>query len=411
MENNKDTNLTGLTNILLHISDKNQKNTCIYISIGSSASTVSKDALTGNWTISNGNNQQFPPFLKNLKRLSPSIPIHIILIDPNLENPPFIVWDGTDNNTKPSSAWLKSDIYQKFNIEHYENIKDNINVYVLRKYVVYDPYENNDYYNGVNAINISLFLTLLDMESIEQNWFTVVNDFSGIIMSKVALVHDQILKTKDKNHLDHIIYGLGARKDGGCNFDLTQPECDFVYNITSDGIKVFNPFCSTCHDNDMLQSLKYLADMPDANEKHRNDYLIAITQIGEFIKYKRRIILYEIMTLVRQFGKLIKHPDQIDKNSICPDNLYIKITYGINLHELYKDNRYSDIFYHCINILKEELKEHIYVIYGKNTNEIVEKIVLNMILTSDPYQWYNQISELLRDFDNKTGKQIKIEYA
>lgn len=400
--------LNGLTMILSNISDKNEKNTCIYVSVGSAAYSANKNEITGIWSIDDQNNQQFPQFLKSLKQILPFSPVHIILIDPMLENPPLIVWDKSTDNTKCSNNWKKTNIYQKFDIEHYENNVNNINVYVLRKYVIYEPYDNR--FSEIEAINISLFLIQLDVESIENNWFTVFNDFSGVIMSNIALVHDKTLKDINYNHLNHVIYGLGTRKDGGCNFDLTLPECDFVYDITSNGIKVFNPFYNTCHDNDILKSLMYLAEMPDATEKHKRDCLIVMSQIEELIKYKRKIILYEIMTLVRQFGKLLKDPSQIDKKSIRVNNLYILFTYKINLEELYKNEKYFDIFYHCVEILKKELKEHICVIYKQETNDIVEKIVLDMILMLDPYSWYNQISQLLKEFDKRTGKEIKIEY-
>lgn len=398
--------LDGLTSILSNISNRNEPNTSIYVSVGSAALSAHRDNISNVWTINDQLNQQYPKFLKSLKNLLPFSPVHILLIDPGLENPPFIVWDNTTDNTKPGVKWQETNIYKQFNIDHFENMSENINVYVVRKYVCYAPYERDEL---TEMLNISLFLTQLDLESIEHNWFTVFNDFSGVVMPQIALVHDETLKGTE-NHLNHVIYGIGARKDGGCHFDLTAPECDFVYDITPRGIKVFNPFCSTCHDGDLLPSLQFLAEMDDASDKHKRDYQIAIAQIGEYIKYKRRIILYDVMTLVRQFGKLIKDSTQVDKKGIYINNLYIKATYGINLKELYEKEQYFEIFYKCVYILKEELKEHIFVAYGKDTNEIVEKTVLDMIVNLDPYAWYNCVLQLLKEFDKKTGREIKIEY-
>ena len=69
--------------------------------------------------------------------------------------------------------------------------------------------------------------------------FFVFNDFCGRSNKYVAELYDEQIYA----HLDHIIYGLGARKDVGCYIDVTGNDCVFPFKLTERNrmmIKVFN---------------------------------------------------------------------------------------------------------------------------------------------------------------------------
>lgn len=396
--------LSGLSQILNDIHDQRQQNTTIYVSIGCSAPSAFQNNTTGVWSMDQKNNQQYPQFLKSLKEILPFSPLHIILIDPALEDPPFITWDMSKNNKKCSDIWEEKITYSNHKISYYIDNLSNISVYVLRKPVKYYPYTNHDDV----SIDIDVFFQQLNCDSIKNNWFTVVNDFSGRIMAVIAMIHDEYLG----DHINHVIYGIGARKDGGCNFDLTAPECNFVYDITDNyGIKVFNPFCeSNKIDNEMLESLRLLSTIDYFGEKPKRDYEIVMAQIGEFMKFKRRFILYDLMSLIRQFGMLTKDPERVDLKGIVINNLYIKTKHKVNLLERFEQKKYSEILSICLDILKKEIGDHIFVVYKEKTREIVEHTVLNMLLCNDPYKWYDYIKKLLDNFDEQTGKKIEITF-
>ena len=75
----------------------------IYISVGSASCRT--EIIDGNIIVKEENQQQFPLCMKNLKLLTYDGNMHIILIDPMLENPPFITTDYTGKTM--SNDWKK----------------------------------------------------------------------------------------------------------------------------------------------------------------------------------------------------------------------------------------------------------------------------------------------------------------
>ena len=150
--------------------------TTIYVSIGSASLSNIKN-------VSHSRSQQFPCFLRSLKSLNQSIPIHIILIDPSLEEVPQMI-------TINKNEWIK---IINNDIEIFYNEKENIHVYCIRKYVKYcflysSPYFqcpvaqknysfDNVFLEGMEYLDITEFLSQMNNYAKENNWFFVFHDF------------------------------------------------------------------------------------------------------------------------------------------------------------------------------------------------------------------------------------------
>jgi hypothetical protein len=212
--------------------------------------------------------------------------------------------------------------------------------------------------------------------------------------------------------VNHIVYGLGARKDGGCFLDLMSPLCNFVYNVTpTSGIKVFNPFREeNVNDGNFLDSLYMMTQIEYAGEKPKKDYAIVKAQIEQFIKFKRTFIMRDILSLVRQFGMLITSPERVDQRGVCIGNFYIKSRCTTDIAKLFQEKKYKELLDIFIEMLRKELYEHIYVVYKEETDNIISFTISEMLACNDPYKWYNFIKPIIDDFDKRTGHPVELEY-
>lgn len=387
----------ALTEILNSI-DKKNKLVSIYVSIGSAASNIKMDN-SGRTSIDPKFEQQFPPFLKSLKEELPFEPLHIILIDPLLESPPFITWGSKGQEL--CHDWTETFVFKRFGIKSYFNSINNIYVYAINDTVKYSPI----LLGTLSHTNIDKFINELNILSMINKWFCVLNDFSGRQMSDVAIYHDKLLE----EHIDHIVYGLGARKDGGCYLDITKPECNFVYIISpNNGIRVYNPFKNENNaDIELVRSLKQQALSQDASEKVKKQYEIIKAQIWQYIKQKRKFIMMDLMTLIRQFG-MLAHNKISDIAGIKLDNQYIENNYCPELQNMLKNKQYDDALNVLLNILRIELRQHLSVIYSDDTELVIEHTITEMLACENPYKWYNFIKKIIDHFDDQTGIKINL---
>src|SRR3990167_2343182 len=113
-----------LYKILNIIESNNCSFLTVYVAIGSAANCTIQDPITGNWGLDPKLEQQFPPFLKKLKEHFIASPVHIILIDPILENPPFVV---CNNKKQIGQNWEKIQYDESF--YYFRDEITNVNVY------------------------------------------------------------------------------------------------------------------------------------------------------------------------------------------------------------------------------------------------------------------------------------------
>ena len=190
---------------------------CIYFASGSAAATLNDNGL-----VDDENYQQYPKFIRELlnKYL---VKLYIILVDPILENPPYIVRDKTFGFD-----------FQ----EHSQNkyIYNNITIYCVREYVYIEGQIFND-----NYINITNDLYKLNELCKQESILMFYYDYSGKDVKEVAELYD----IQVKPYLDHIIYGLGSRTVIGCYVNLNDDISQFAYKLVERNrkmIKVFNVY-------------------------------------------------------------------------------------------------------------------------------------------------------------------------
>lgn len=341
-------------------------NTVIYISIGSACITKSYDMNKQLWTVIEGRDQQSPPFIDDIKNKYPKTNFHIWLLDPAIESPPFITCDKTSIIPKLDDKWVQKDSHT------YENLYESITVYSFKnKITYYNNYMN--FSDGIisNLINIGSFFDKLNSYAINNDWFVVVQDYSGNDINRIAYYYD--LKPYIIQHRDHIIYGLGSRTENSCLINLTKPQYRFRFinkDETNNKIKVFNPYMFSKFNKEDLEISKDI--------------------IQEFLTYKKNYIIDNYVRLMRQL-KLFLNGNKVKLRTVS--DLYID-------KSLYKTisnitlNPSIESCQHLLNILKskllEELVKYILYVYDLiNVDEIINYI--ENIDLIDEYKWYNNM--------------------
>lgn len=264
----------------------------------------------------NNYDQQYPPCLKTI-----TTPLYIILIDPELENPVKI-----------------------------NKLEKNINIHCIRKNVDYDKWHP--------------FFDKLNNYAIKNHWFVVVHDFSGNDIAYLAEKYDHKLQ----NHLSHIIYGIGVRQYGGCFMDLSNIECQFVYEI-KDNITAFNPYI---FDNS-TNMLEYISTLSNNNNKQ-----IIIAQIRTYLNNK-----------VKKVEKNINLFRRITFNYLENRNIKInKSELNDKLHQYFENKDWYNMYVEMIIVLRSELESF----FCKFNNNISESVINSMLDITDPYKWWNYVN-------------------
>jgi hypothetical protein len=350
--------------------------TSIYFAVGSACHCQVYDNETRKWSLTPDKQQEFPVFLQNLKTQRPFDPLHIFLIDPSLEKHPYMVCDDVNS----SEDWNANDLLNPgwiCNGDVYHNQESNIHVYCIKECVTY-PEDHFAYYHHEGTpkqLDLEQILNKIHIYAIKENWFFVFHDYSGRNIEQLALHYDSFIGM----HKSHIIYGLGAREDGGCYIDLTKPACDFLYSFDDNSVKVFNPYLF----EDNIYDLKNHLDMIQHFFSNR-DYMCALDQSKMFIKNKKKKITHYV-DIFRRI-KILCSDNEINFSEY--DYKDIKNKYKIPFETYIEIKQYDELFNVMKFILNQELL-YFFNIFYKNSNEIVD-ILFNMIIQEkDPYKWTN----------------------
>lgn len=364
----------------------------IYIGIG-----TAMGQLTSENVLENCNYHQFPPFLQHIKNVVPNVRLFVMLIDPRQEDPLYMVND----------YHLLNDEREK---DHYISHDVKIQVFVLREnvYTDTDVHINNDNHI-IKHINITNQLRDLNNFSIEHNASLLYHDFTGRRVAEIAEYFDN----EYKEQLDQIVYGLSAREDHGCYFDLTLCTSYFPirldYNNVNGNvrpiIKMFNYFYYML--NNKINKIQEEIHKYDNN---MNNMDMDIKDICEL--QKKKILTDNIyrfknnnMSMLRQIGKFIQ--EDAEKEGTCiannENNERCKDYYFIfncisnpeqrKLYlELFEKNEYKLlyqlIFDYCANQLKP-------VVQLKELDITCEELLTFITLDKDPYKWNNSISQFI----------------
>jgi hypothetical protein len=341
----------NLLNILENIQNNMTDKTIIYMAIGSAAHMKYFNEEKKQWEIKSLYEHQYPMFLKKLNILLPFEQMHIILIDPSLEDPPFIVANKTNLNNIDIE-------WEKDNNDNFHNINNNIHVYPIRMNITYHNDDNNNYYYIYDILKQYNFL------SIKYNWFFVFHDYSGIPNYMIASKFDSMLDY----HRNHIIYGLDLRDDVGCYVDLTDKKNDFIFYIDKH-ITIFNPYV---YD----KNLSFHIDMIKKNDNKL--YLIK-----EFIRIKKNYILNNIISPLRRYNYLMKNK----KDNL--NNIYENELFYLNNN----NNDYENIFNSIYLEAQKELNTYF------NMFDMEQNILEEMIKEENNYKWTTIVNSKFKEIE------------
>jgi hypothetical protein len=248
----------------------------------------------------------------------------------------------------------------------------------MRNLVYTDPYEAKDDYN-----NITNQLRHLNKFAINNNITTLYHDFSGRQNALLAEYFDNEIE----EHLDHIVYGLSAREDHGCMFDLTDFSSYFPFKIDYDSflnhnkriiIKLFNIFRFTTLDiikeKLEIEMMNYPPYMRPMIEKQKE-------QVTNYIKTELK---NEIFATLRIIVRLNKGDETYEE---------IKNVYFFNKLPEYEKTQ-ALTMYHAKQFNK--LLDYLIYYYGKKINSVTKikeldvsgrEILLFIINGPNLYDW------------------------
>lgn len=344
----------------------------IYIGVGTYAGLRETDG-----TLADKNYHQYPPFLQHLKNSIPDLHLSIILIDPYQENPPYMVQDKglelkefviDDNVILPNFSQNFSDIYCSQD--------KSLTLYTLRHHVYTDPFKN--YHD--DGINITTHLREINNYAIEKDIPFIYHDFTGRDNRVLAEFFDEELK----QHLDHIIYGLGLREDFGCYFDLTSPCSYYPYIINPNGkIRFFNIYYYFF--NEKLNCM---------NQDIINKYNMHI--INDHLERTLKIVNYELtntmMQAMRFAFRLVRGQEIKDHDLIISEfNFMLGNKRSICL-SLLNDKKHHDLYEYLLNEFGKKLD---IIAFIKKMDITGKEMLSFIILDDDPFKWYNNVKHFL----------------
>ena len=322
--------------------------------------------------------QQFPPCLQMIKTLDPTAKFILLYFDPYHEHPPNVIKEVFGEYTETSEHTHDTNFQYTLALPEQD---ESVFIFLYKRNV---HVHNGD--TSRDSVNITEMLKMVNATSIENNVSLIYHDFTGREIHTVSEIFDEELK----NHLDQIVYGLSARQDHGCFFDLTKDSAFFaikkvcINNINRPVFKMFNYYKHI--NNKTLGGGEYFKDMKEYPQ-NMHKYIDAqrIQLFGIYVdKFKT-----SDMFVLRQVHKQIYTNSTDNKNN----ELYTPRVGG-KLNELYKE------------LWCKKNYETLHELVIERCEDILDKIVflgnldisggdLLRFITMDPDQtrWYNKYAE------------------
>ena len=361
----------------------------IYIGIGTYAGLRNENGI-----LELQNYHQYPPFLQELKNIIPNLQLFIILIDKLQEDPPYMVGD------KHLEVYNKQKIIDNniININNnnakeydtYINYDNSLTLYCWRQYVHSEPYNTN-----LDSIDITQQLREINNFCIREQVTLLYHDFSGRDNKLIADYFDNEIK----GHLNHIIYGLSARQDHGCYFNLHDISAYMPYRLvrnnslerrrsggTLDSLEFFNIYYFIV--NNKLCEIDEAAKLfpPYMHCMINNQKNQVIQQVKDLLKNK-------MLTILRASKRLINGSDPHDDYNAKVMLDYIWCPKERTKCELiYNEKKYNDLFDELIDFFAKELDKIVQI----NKLDISGKEILLFITQNEKhYEWYDTIKQFL----------------
>jgi hypothetical protein len=349
-----------LDDLSMYLKNNINNTSLIYFSIGSALYTTGSDNI-----ILDKNNHQFPPFLHKFKSDFPNFTIFIIVIDPYLHFPPYLV-KNKNNNSLDNHSWIIGD-YNNI----YENIYDNIVVLSFRLNVKYLTNIDDD-----NIINydITYIFNNLNNLIIEKQALFIFHDFSGQFYGELAYHFDKSIK----NH-NRIVYGLGSRFNSNCYIDLLNNDNKiiFQYDTYNENLTIFNPYNPLYHNKEYLNIIK----------NNHNKYKKFMIYVKDFKKIILDVLLVQFRKMyMKSLGKMTKINTTRFDIAIINDLSKIHCTelYQNKEYSILKDILYNSIILNCIHLFEIFNKQHFI------------SHIQDILADSNIYNWYPYIKNILK---------------
>jgi hypothetical protein len=275
------------------------------------------------------------------------------------------------------------------NDTHYKS--EFIQTFVYRERVYNDPDLNEA------DLNITPMLRDLNAFAKEKQVSLLYHDFTGRQTALVAEYFDN----ENKEYLDQIIYGMSAREDHGCFFDLTQPNAYFPYKLVYPEnsrpiVKMFNyyKYCvnRTYHES-AIDLQTYPREMQD----------LAAVQKEQIIRTIHTQFKTTNLSALRQVRKLLideqqaehieaEHIEQQDHNMANYIFNDLPKFYREMFKDLFKEQEYDLLYEMVFNYSASELEK---LAQLKELALCGEDLLTFITLDEDPYKWYNTMNEML----------------
>lgn len=338
----------------------------VYTGIGTAASPSLE---TGQLEMANYH--QFPPFLQEMKRNIPLMQLYILLIDPRQEDPPYLITDPRLNNINKNGLFVYS-------------WREDVGT-VLNKQPLNDEYEPP-------FIDITANLQTLNAFAIKNCVTTFYHDFTGKPNHLLAEFFDEDATLN--GHYDHIIYGLNARQDLGCYFDLTAAGCYYAYRMVDKDV-----------GKKMLTVFNYYHDTDD----QMNQYLTSELD-EERINVQRELIISQVKALFRNrafskmrhvYAKAVQSDDdgndglQRDNDEPCNEHFTDDIalpTLRQKIVDQLRQKKYFALFENLVHYYAKPLDRVAKILQL----DLTGYEILEFILQSEPYQWYDELQKFLQ---------------
>ena len=359
----------------------------LYVGVGTAAGMMNAGG-----TLFAQHYHQFPPFIQNLKNNFPQMHIILALIDPCQENPPYVVLDHR--------------LLNKSTPDQYTNTNGTLQFHVLRKAVYTEPYLPIP----AEAVNITRELQQLNAFVIQHRVSMLYHDFTGRAVRLLAEYFDDTLR----HHLDQVIYGMSARTEHGCYFDLTRENAFFALKLegqfppppgqqAQEFLQLFQPRHPNVdnHARPMVRMFNYYKfivtnTLPDA-KREIAQYPPAVStnlikpQLNEIIYIYMTRFKHMQLTMLRQVRNALIQPDSEFALNLhqSPDILNdIPLLQRAPFLELLQEKEFKALY----DLLFIYVANHINVFAQMTEMDISGSEILTFITAdADTYKWYNNI--------------------
>ena len=339
------------------------------------------------------NYHQFPPFLENLKNNVENLHLFIILIDPYQEDPPYMIKDkgirllnlpkNLPNNLSVNVlASGGCDAMAAMAVTSGCDAMAAMAAIAYRETVYTDPYITLDH-----GENITTQLRRLNNYAIQNNITTLYHDFTGRDNKLLADFFDLELG----EHLDHIIYGLSAREDHGCYFDLTDITSYFPYRMIGTSDKERRPYIK------LFNIYKYIT-LDYISEKLELQYTFYPQSMHPMIDAQKQQVIKRVKN---EFNNNNFSILRLVKRLITGEELYEEITnmYWIESLPLIIKNKSLDLYHKkdynkLFSFLLDYFAKSVDLVLKIKNIDLTGREILN-IVTDDVkiYYWYKNLSQ------------------